>query len=162
VICGGFHERNYSFQTCSTHMTSKPSGSFELLIVSRRSSIQWVTMIPSSDIFLNLAISEWRLWWNDVLSAGAGRWRRAKSVGTFATKAAANSSTDPQVLRLTWLVPFPYTGRRAIATAISRKPIEKRPISERRLSYPTAPERFLWSLYGICGVLRSPPKMDQK
>ena len=114
-------------------MTSKPCGPFELLIVSRRSSIQWVTMIPSSDIFLNPAISEWRLLWNDVLSTMAGRWRRAKSVGTFATKAAANSSTDPQVLRLTWLVPFPYIGRRAIAMAISRNPIEKRPMSERRL-----------------------------
>jgi hypothetical protein len=133
MTCEGLHNLNYSFQTPSTHTTSKPSGSFESLIVSRRSSIQWVTMIPSSDIFLSSVMSEGRILCNDVLLAAAGRWRRAKSVGTFATKAAANSSIEPQVFRLTWLVPFPYIGRRAIATAISRKPIEKRPMSERRL-----------------------------
>jgi hypothetical protein len=68
-----------------------------------------------------------------VVSLGSVWCRRANNVGTLATKAAAKASTEPHVLRFTWLVPFPYIGRRTMAMAMSKKPMENKPIRERRL-----------------------------
>jgi hypothetical protein len=69
-----------------------------------------------------------------TVSCDGSRRRSANSVGTLATNAAAKSSMEAQVLRLTWVVPKPqFIGSRTKAIAMTNSPTENIKISWRRL-----------------------------